>query len=149
MLAAAIPAVSAFAQGSDPIYGTWKLNVAKSTYSAGNVPKSQTRVYAAAGKGYKFTATGVDAAGKATKTEFTVAYDGKNVPVTGSAAYDSINVKRVDANTLEAVQSKGGKVVGRTHRVLSKDGKTLTTTGTGTNAQGKAYTNVEVFEKQP
>ena len=148
LLAAAAPTRAA-AQANDPVLGTWKLNVAKSTYSEGGAPKSLTRVYTAAGKGYKFVAKGVGADGKATSTEFTMNYDGKYVAATGNPAFDSIKVKRVDANTIEATQKKGGKVVSVTTRVLSKDGKTLTSTAKGTNAAGKAFTNVEIFEKQP
>ena len=41
------------AQSKDPFVGTWTLNVAKSKYSPGPVPKSITSTYEAAGKGYK------------------------------------------------------------------------------------------------
>jgi hypothetical protein len=149
LLALAVPAAIASAQAPDPVLGTWKLNVAKSTYSAGGAPKSQTRVYTAAGKGYKLAIKGVDADGKATSSEFTAAYDGKFYAVTGNPTIDSIMVKRVDANTIEATQTKAGKLVAKTSRVISKDGKTITSTAKGTNAAGKAYTNVEIFERQP
>ncbi len=43
-------ALSATAQ-SDPFVGTWRLNVAKSTYSPGPAPKSITSIYEAAGTG--------------------------------------------------------------------------------------------------
>jgi len=39
-------------------------------------------------------------------------------------------------------------VVQRTHRVVSKDGKTLTITSTGTNEKGQATNTVTVYEKQ-
>ena len=68
--------------------------------------------------------------------------------MTGSATVDSIMVKRIDANTTESTQKKGSKVVVHTRRVISKDGKTMTATATGTNADGKAYKNVELFNKQ-
>ena len=68
--------------------------------------------------------------------------------MTGSATVDSIMVKRIDANTTESTQKKGSKVVVHTRRVISKDGKTMTATVTGTNADGKAYKNVELFNKQ-
>ncbi len=35
--------------------GTWKLNLAKSTYQQGQAPKSATLVYEAAGEGIKVT----------------------------------------------------------------------------------------------
>ena len=41
-LALALAGSTAFAQGADLMLGTWKLNLAKSTYSPGPAPKSQT-----------------------------------------------------------------------------------------------------------
>ena len=41
------------AQAPDPLVGTWKLDVAKSTYKPGPAPKSATVVIDAAGKGIK------------------------------------------------------------------------------------------------
>jgi hypothetical protein len=57
-------------------------------------------------------------------------------------------VKRIDANTVESTQKKGGKVMLQTRRVVSADGKTMTATATGTNAAGKRVKNVEVFDKK-
>jgi ribosomal protein S30 len=148
MLAVAVPAVLATAQPGDPVLGTWALNVAQSKYSLGPAPKSLTRTYTAAAKGYKFSSKGVDAEGKPTATEFTAAFDGKFHPVTGNPSVDSIMVKRIDANTVEATQTKAGKLVSQTTRVVSKDGKTLTSTAKGKNAAGKSYTNVEVYDKR-
>ena len=49
---------------------------------------------------------------------------------------DSVTVKRIDANTLETVARKGGKVTTTQRNVVSADGKTRTVTTTGTNARG-------------
>lgn len=148
LLGVAVPAALASAQSSDPVVGTWVLNVAKSTYSPGPAPRSLTRTYTAAGNGYTFVAKGIDAEGNPISTEFTALYDGKYYPSLGNPIADSIMVKRIDANTVEATQTKAGKVVIRTTRVVSKDGKTLTSTATGTDAAGKAFKNVELFEKK-
>ena len=48
----AVPA-AVLAQMAEPIVGTWKLDVAKSTYKPGPAPKSQTIVVEQAGKGVK------------------------------------------------------------------------------------------------
>ncbi|HEX4239871.1 MAG TPA: hypothetical protein VHZ53_00560, partial [Steroidobacteraceae bacterium] len=37
------------ALAADPVIGTWQLNAAKSTFSPGPGPKSQTRTYAESG----------------------------------------------------------------------------------------------------
>jgi hypothetical protein len=42
-----------FAQASDPRIGTWKLNAAKSKYSPGPPPKSQTLKIEPSGQGRK------------------------------------------------------------------------------------------------
>jgi len=69
-------------------------------------------------------------------------------PATGGP-FDTLAVKRVDANTTSfEVKKTGGKyhVTGR--NVISKDGKTLTQTAKGTDADGKPMTATSVFDKQ-
>src|SRR2546428_787816 len=142
------PVVRLMAQASDPAIGTWKLIVAKSRYAPGPAPKSLTLTFEAAGQGIKLTTTGVDAQGNPTRTEYTANYDGKDQPIAGSRDYDTVSLKRVNARTVEVTRKKGGKVVQTVRRVLSRDGKHLTVTTTGTNAAGQRIHSVAVFEKQ-
>ncbi len=135
------------AQG-DPHIGTWVLDVAKSKYTPGPVPKSQTSVYSAAGQGLKVATTGVDAAGKPTSTEFSVTFDGKDAPAKGSPDWDSSSAKRIDSNTIEFTRKKGGKVVQTATSALAKDGKTRTVTTTGVNAQGQKVNNVALYVRK-
>src|SRR5215470_17760684 len=79
--------LSGFTQ-TDPFIGTWKLNLAKSKYSPGPSPKSQTVTHEAVGQGVKFTAKGTDAEGKPIDFQFTANYDGKDYPVTGNPIFD-------------------------------------------------------------
>jgi hypothetical protein len=102
----------------------------------------------AAGDGEKATTEGVNAAGTATMTQYTAQYDGKDYPMTGSQNVDTVALKRIEARTLERTDKKGDKVVGTLTRVVSEDGKTMTVTLKGTNAQGQAVNNVIVWEKQ-
>jgi hypothetical protein len=146
VLGAGIVRVSA--QASDARIGTWKLNVEKSKYSPGPAPKSVTMKVEAAGQGEKATTEGVNAAGAATKTEYTANYDGKDYPMTGSQNADKVSLKRIDARTMERTDKKGDTVVLTSTRVVSEDGKTMTVTTKGTNAQGQAVNNVTVWEKQ-
>jgi len=135
------------AQG-DPHVGTWVLNVAKSKYTPGPLPKEQTSVYSAAGQGIKVATKGVGADGKPTVTDFTAMFDGKDHPVTGTPDYDMVMMKRVDSHTIEFTRKKGGKVVQTATSAVSKDGKTRTVTTTGVNAQGQKINNVGVYEKK-
>ena len=133
----------------DPFLGTWKLNLAKSKYNPGPPPKSNTYKFSLAGaNGVKLIADGVGAQGNPNHREYTANYDGKDYPVTGNPDADSVSLKRVDAYTVEGTQKLAGKLVRTFRRAVSKDGKTLTVTEKGTNAQGQAYNNVVVYDKQ-
>ena len=147
-LAIALAVIAQPAHAADQVIGTWELNLAKSKYSPGPAPKSQTRTYEAAGDAVKYTAKGVDSEGKPTLVEYTASYDGKDYPITGSPDADTISLKRIDDFTSEATQKRAGKVVLSVRRVVSKDGKVLTATAKGTNAKGQAIDNVVVFDRK-
>jgi hypothetical protein len=136
------------AQGGDPRIGTWKLNVAKSKYSPGPPPQSQTLKVEASGKGEKVTSEVVNADGTNTTTQYTANFDGKAYPLTGSPIADMVSLKRIDARTTERTDKKGGTVAQTIKRVVSADGKTMNVTVKGKNAQGQEVSNVVVFEKQ-
>jgi hypothetical protein len=141
-------ALSVAASPADPHVGTWKLNTAKSKYSPGPAPKEVTMKIETKGAGVHLTQTGTDGAGKPIKVEFTANYDGKDTPVTGVTNTDTIALKRVDANTSESTLKKGGKVAMTVISVVSKDGKTRTSTFKGTDAAGKPVNNVAVYDRQ-
>jgi hypothetical protein len=137
------------AQASDPRVGTWKLNVAKSKYNPGPAPQSQTLKVEASDKGEKVTSEVVGADGKRTTSTYTANFDGKDYPLSGSlVGADKVSLKRVDARTTERTDKKDGKAVMTLKRVVSQDGKTMTVTTKGTNAEGKPVNNVVVFDKQ-
>jgi hypothetical protein len=136
------------AQAGDPRSGTWKLNLEKSKYDPGPAPQSNTMTIEVSGDGETATTKGVNQAGAATGTQYTAQYDGKDYPITGSQNADTVALKRVDARTQERTDKKGDKVVATSTRVVSADGKTMTVTTKGTNAQGQAVNNVTVWEKQ-
>ena len=149
VLASATSLMAAASAQSDPrSYGTWKLNVAKSKYSPGPAPKSLTVKWEAAGQGVKLTSEGMSADGKPVKTSYTANYDGKDYPMVGSPAVDTVSFRRIDVNTLERTDKKAGKVVQVLTRVMAKDGKSFTVTTKGTTAKGEPVHNVSVFEKQ-
>jgi hypothetical protein len=134
---------------ADNNVGTWKLNLAKSKYSPGPAPKSQTlKIEAWGDDGLKYTADGVGADGKPTHAEFQAKYDGKDYPFKGNPDADMLSYKRIDANTLEATTKLNGKSTIAANVVVSADGKTRTVTQTGTNAQGQALNVTSVYERQ-
>lgn len=137
---------TALAQASDPLVGTWKLNVAKST---GAAFKSGTSKIEPVGAGVKFTVDLVAADGAVSHWAFTANYDGKDNPVIGNSPYgDAVAVTRIDARTTRLTSKKGGKVTVTQTIVVSADGKTRTTTTKGANAKGQAVDTVGLYEKQ-
>ncbi len=145
-LSLALPTVLS-AQG-DPFVGTWTLNHAKSKFQPGPAPKDQTTIMEASAQGIKATTKATDAAGKATTTSYTAGYDGKDYAVTGNADYDTVSLKRVNANTVEFTRKKAGKIVQTGTNVVAADGKSRTVTTTGTNAQGQKINNLAVYDKK-
>ena len=143
-------AVVVFASGlsaqADPTIGTWKLNLAKTKYTAGQAPKSTTLVITAAGQGVRLTSDSVLADGSTRKISYTATYDGKDAAVTGTPDYDTVSLKKT-ATGMDGSRKKAGKVVQTFSRVVSADGKTMTVTSTGTNAAGKVD-NVQVYDRQ-
>ena len=136
------------AQAPKALIGTWKLNVAKSRFNPGPAPKAMTIVYSAAGEGVKIVADITPAEGAAQHWEMGGKYDGKENPVTGNPAADTVSFKKTDDRTGDSTFKKDGKVTATNHRVLSADGKTLTITSKGVTADGKPRSDVQVFDKQ-
>lgn len=141
-----LAAVVCFA-ASDTLMGTWKLDEAKSKIGAG-APKNSTVTYEAAGDSIKVTIEGTAADGTATHSEWTGKLDGKDYPSTGNPGEDMRSSKQINDHTLHVVSKKNGKVVLTAHVVVAADGKSRTVTTTGTDAQGKKYKSVAVYEKQ-
>lgn len=131
----------------DPFVGTWKLNVEKSKF-AGPAPKSETVKIEALDNGQKTVGDFVNSEGKAVHSEFMAKYDGKDHLVSGRPTMDTTALQRVDTNTIISTSKKDGKVVLTTKWVISKDGKIMTGSENGKNAQGQEIQRSLVFEKQ-
>lgn len=145
-LVVGIVGVTALAQSTNPLVGTWKLNAEK---SKGSTFKSGTTKVEAAGDGVKFTVDLVGADGAATHWAFTAQYDGKDNPVTGKSPYgDTVALTRVDAKTTRITVKQGGKVTVTQTIVVSDDGKTRTTTTKGTDPKGQPLDAMSFYEKQ-
>lgn len=139
---------SPLAAQTDNFIGTWKLNTAQSKFTPGPGPKSLTVTFEKAPGGFKLTAKGVNADGSPIDNSYTATYDGKDAPVTGSADWDAISTKLLDANTRHTVRKLKGKEVQVLHSVVSADGKHYTTTTTGVNAKGEKVESTAVYDKQ-
>src|SRR5262249_40940133 len=151
VLTLVVSVVSLSAQERDPRIGTWKLNVAQSEYDPGPPPQSVTWTYEDRGGGVTlFTAEGINAQGNPISLQVAYKLDGKDYPraTLGAQTVSTVSQKLVDADTVELIIKTGGKVTMTATQTVSKDGKTHTSRGKGTDAQGRPTSSVQVFEKQ-
>jgi hypothetical protein len=137
------------AAATDMHVGSWTLNVAKSKYTPGPAPKSQTlKIEAWGADGLTYTSDGIAADDKPTHTEFQAKFDGQDYEFKGNPDADTLSYKQIDANTLEATLKRKGAAALTANVVVSADGKTRTVTQTGKDAQGRPVDIVSVYEKQ-
>lgn len=141
-------AVIAAEVAADPVVGTWKLNLAKSTFGGGPAFKSQLRTYSHSAQGLTLKMKTVSADGKETTTQTTYHVDGKDYPSMGNPDFDSLSGMRIDTNTTEFSLKRAGKPIGTIRRTVSKDGQTLTLNFVITNANGVQLSQLTVFDRQ-
>ena len=139
-------AVQAIAQGTDRVAGTWQLNVAKSKYEGAAAPKTQTTTLHAVEGGLHEIVERVNADGSTTRWEVTAKYDGRDYPVKGDPSRDTVAMTKVDQNTVDIVNKKGGAVVSRMRILVAADGKTRT--NTVTDPSGKKTMAVLFFDRR-
>lgn len=145
LLLCVLGAVALFAQ--DVQMGTWKLNAAKSRFSAGAM-RYRVVVFQAAGDEITVTVGGTDAHRKPTRNEWRGKFDGKDYPVVGDSREDTRSYTIVDDHTLGFNTKKGGEITISGRIVVSGDGRSRTVTTTGTDSRGRKFTSIAVYEKQ-
>jgi hypothetical protein len=136
---------------TNPVVGSWKLNLEKSKFPTGMAPKSLSRTVTADGDSVTYSFEGQGPDGSALKYSFTVKYDGKDYEVTGSGmpyGADHIAIKRVNSHMFSATLKKDGKEVGTSTSTVSHDGKTTTLNSKGTDAKGNMVKTTSIFDKQ-
>lgn len=146
----------------DPFNGTWKLNVAKSTYRSGPPPPATTtdvRTFSTMEGGWHvFQLVGVTPEGNASLQVLAYKFDGAQYPVhngatlaaflaTGKQTTITRSYKRVDPLTVEFVTYTDGVPGSPGRRTVSKDGKTYTQTIQAQDAKGQMVDNVSVFDR--
>lgn len=133
--------LAAQADQNSPFTGTWKLNVAKSKFSPGPAPKSETVTIAS---DRKVSVETVGAADNPIAWSYTPAED---TAVSIEGMENSTVLEKVSGNKVDHTWKMGnGTEKGR--GVVSKDRKTMKYTLTGTNAQGQKVREGLIFEKQ-
>ena len=143
-------AVFAFAgalYAQDPFAGTWKLDSAKTKYTAGKPAKDVTLTIEEQGDNLQVSATGTNADGSPLSVKYTVPKKG-GAGTMQEGPYDAITSKWVSATVRENTYMKDGKEVASRRSVVSRDGKLLRSTVKGKNAQGDMIAGIDVYEKE-
>ncbi|MBM3774845.1 MAG: hypothetical protein FJW37_06720 [Acidobacteria bacterium] len=147
-LACLIVAADAPLLAAVPFVGAWKLNAAKTKYTAGQPPKDQTITIAQHGDHYDVRITGAAANGAPISQRYKLPMKGGKGAVQESAVYDDISTQRIDQNTRENSYFKGGKQVLSARVSVSQDGKTLTGKLKGTDLAGQPVVGTLVLDRQ-
>lgn len=152
-IAVALPRAAAAQAPS--LAGTWKLNAEKSKYEPAELGNTSGIVtYAFNGNNVTATIDQVNAKGLKVHIEYKATLDGADHPWTGTIdgkpnlTQDAVSFRQLNANTYHVENKLQGKVVTVNHIVVAADGKTRTSTTTGTNAAGQKIHNVVVYDKQ-
>ena len=136
--------------GANPFVGVWKMNPAKSKYTTDHpAPKSLTATIQEQPDGIVVDdAVGEDAKGNPIHAHYAAKFDGKDYPLSGAADADTVNIRRIDENTIESTRKKKGQVITTIRSVVSADGKTRTSIWSGKDSKGNPETWTVVLDKQ-
>jgi hypothetical protein len=109
--------------------------------------KEGTIIIAESASDLDVNTTGTSADGAPTSAHYTVPAKGGEGKII-SGRWEAVSAKRPSPNERVIIFSSGGKVVYTVRSRISGDGKTMTTTVSGTNAAGKEVAGTNVYEKQ-
>jgi hypothetical protein len=132
--------------------GTWKLNAAQSKFAPNHAtaPKEETMVFRVVGDQFELTDTGTQKDGVAIAGKYTSPVNGGVFKVlqTAPAEGESYVETMLEPGNRFLTQLKNGKQTQVQHLAISRDGKTMSITTRGTDAKGKPFESISVFDKQ-
>lgn len=144
-------ALTGAAVAAEPIIGTWRLNIAKSKFAANGfkVPREITEVYRELNPGQielTFMKTETDGSSTLLKVAFP-SQGGAARCIQGCPSGYSV-VETLISGEWYATEMQDGKQYMTLHKVISKDGKIYYQTLQSSDAKGKPFQNLLVYEKQ-
>jgi hypothetical protein len=140
------------AADDDPFVGTWKLDVAKSTYSS-NHPKPQEVTLTIMDQGHNRLLTFSRTPADGSPIKFEVTEPIKGGPIEASVApsnraFDTQVLQYISPTAYDFVYSKDGKEVARRHIKMAADHQTFTARYTGPGSQGETITQNDFWRRQ-
>lgn len=131
----------------NPLNGMWIANIEKSRRHENHQFKSAQLRFDVSGNQVSLTQSGVNMSGKEESSTLTLVADGEAHPVSPQAPDLVLISTWMGTHALETTAKRGEAVIGRGTYAVSADGQTLTATVAGTDAQGKAFDQVIVFDR--
>jgi len=130
-------------------FGSWRLNLDKSTYRPGPPPyrRATYRIERFA-SGVRVVYDMVRPRGGVTHLEWTGQFDGRDYPVQGVEEYVTYAYQRIDDRTYDVITKLDGRPAATSRAELSADGQSITTTTAGRDSRGVDVTTITVYERQ-
>ena len=149
LAAALAQAVAAPAAVPSSWFGSWKLNLSRSTYDPGPAPYKRAEYTIEPWKdGLKVTYEMVYPRGGWTVLEWSGRLDGRDYPVHGIDELVTYAYRPLADGSYEVVVKFDQRVTATSNVSLSADGRTMMTTTAGRGAQGQAVKTTTVYEKR-
>lgn len=138
---AAFAGAAAAQTADNPRIGKWKLKQ--------EPPALNIMTYEPYGKGgMKITVESTNREGKKSTWTYNTMFDGKDEPVSGDTRTETTSVRKVNPNTTEITNKRGGKVTQVITNVISADRNTINNSYQNYNEQGEKTTvTTAVYER--
>ena len=130
-----------------PLSGEWVANIAKSKRHPNHLFQSATLRFVVAGNTVTVTHGGVNAGGEQESGTAVLEADGKEHPVAEQPGVVVVT-KWVGPRRLQTVAKSAAATVGEQSYEVSADDKSLTATVSGTDASGRRFEQVIVFDRK-
>jgi hypothetical protein len=148
MLAVLIPLLILVGRAQGGIFGSWKLNPARSTFSGVTPPKSLTLRLEPHAKGEVVTVDRTETSGRATSFSMILYLDGVARPFQDAGCSGTQSSRRVDSQTVEILCTCSSGESTKFLRRLAQQGKELILEITEQRFGGQRFERRLVLEKQ-
>src|SRR2546422_3515927 len=116
-----LAAIFAFqARDADPVFGTWKLNPARSTFAGDTQPESLTVRIEPHAKGEVFTLDRTETNGQSTTSSVLLYFDGRARAFNDAGCSGTQSSRRLDNPTVEILYNCAG---GQSTRIIRRTGE--------------------------
>ena len=144
-----LAAIFAFqARAAEPVFGTWQLNPARSTFAGDTQPKSLTVRIEPHAKGEVFTLDRTETNGRSTSASVLLYFDGRARGFNEAGCSGTQSSRRLDSRTVEILHDCTG---GQSSRIVRRSGQQpneLVLEITDQYADGRHYERRLVLERQ-